>query len=120
MTLCVMGLLPIIGYFGLGFWMTYVGVVFGFLINMSRGITQVILKEALNWKTPSAFRATVNSLVSLCFRGGFAIIGPIVGLAIDRYGLQAAFYGVGSMFIVGFLVLLVPLIIKLRGMLYSR
>ncbi len=119
-TLCVMGLLPIMGYFGFGFWVTWVGVVFGFLINMSRGITQVILKEALNWKTPSAFRATINSLVSLCFRGSFAVIGPIVGLAIDRYGLSAAFYGVGSMFILGFVVLLIPLILQFQKTQYSR
>jgi MFS family permease len=112
--LVALGLLPIAGYFGMGWFVGWAGVVFGLLINIGRGITQVILKDALNWRVPSEFRATVNSMASLCFRGGFVIIGPGVGYLIDHDGLANTFGYVGWGFTAAFIVALLPLIYEVR------
>ena len=104
--------LPVAGYFSLAAFTGYLGVLLGLLINIGRGMTQVVLKEALNWRIPSEYRATLNSLVSLFFRGGFVIIGPIVGWAIDRYGLSIAFFSMGVFFILVFLLVTLPLVFQ--------
>ncbi|WP_337961793.1 MFS transporter [Halobacteriovorax sp. GB3] len=113
--LVLMGLLPICGYFGLGALSGWFGVAVGFLFQVSRGITQVILKDALNWRTPSEFRATANSLVSLFFRLGFCLIGPLTGYLIDKQGMSFAMNSLAAFFILGFLVFLIPFIKMVRN-----
>ena len=105
-----MGLAPILGYIGMGITGGYTGVALGFLFYFSRGINQVLLKDAMNWRTPSSFRATANSLQSFFFRLGFAVFGPGVGYVIDRFGMRSALIMMGIVFAVLFFVTLVPLI----------
>jgi MFS family permease len=105
-----LGLAPILGYFGMGLTGGYFGVAIGLLFYFSRGVNQVLLRDAMNWRTPSSFRATANSLQSFFFRLGFAIFGPGVGYVIDRFGMRAALFLLGGVFSILFLVVLVPLV----------
>jgi MFS family permease len=105
-----LGLAPIAGYLGMGLAGGYFGVALGLLFYCSRGVTHVLLKDAMNWRTPSAFRATANSLQSFFFRLGFAAFGPAVGFIIDRFGMRAALFSLGAAFSILFLLTLVPLI----------
>lgn len=109
-----LGLAPVIGYFGMGMAGGYVGVAFGLLFYLSRGITHVLLKDAMNWRTPSGFRATANSFQSLFFRLGFAVFGPAVGFLIDARGMRFALTTLGCVFTVLLFVALVPLMVSIR------
>ena len=108
--LLALSLLPIMGFLGLAVFSGWLGVIAGLSFQVSRGITQVILKDALNWRTPSAFRATVNSISSLFFRLGFALLGPVVGWSIDLWGLSWAMWGLAVFFGLVFLIFMRPLI----------
>jgi MFS family permease len=87
--LIFVGLAPIVGYIGMGLTAGSIGLVLGFLFYLSRGINQILLKDSLNWRVPSSFRATANSLQSFFFRLGFAIVGPAVGFSIDHFSMKA-------------------------------
>lgn len=112
--LIFLGLAPVCAYFGMGLLEGAIGVAFGLFFYISRGINQVLLKDAVNWRTPSEFRATVNSVQSLCFRLTFAVLGPGVGLMIDKYGIHNALLVMGAVFFIGFLFLMLPLIAVVR------
>jgi MFS family permease len=112
------GLAPIVAYWCMS-WLTGMpGIAICFLFSAGRGVTHVLLRDALNWRTPSAFRATANSLQSFFFRGGFAVFGPGVGFLIDRYGMPFALRVLAGSFALLFLVLLVPLMRALRKTTY--
>ncbi|MFT7685232.1 MAG: MFS family permease [Candidatus Azotimanducaceae bacterium] len=108
--LMVMGVLPIIGYFG----MAGAGGMLGILLSagffISRGINQVVLTDALNSRVPSRFRATANSMTSFMFRGIYIVTGPIVGLLIEKLGMQSTLGLLGCSVIVLIVLYLLPLI----------
>lgn len=81
-----------------------------------RGFGTVVLRQALNRRVPSTFRATANSFASLGFRGGFALTAPVVGIALDPWGMETTFVllAVASLGIC--LGLLAPLVLAVRGM----
>jgi MFS family permease len=112
--LIALGILPVLGYGGLALFSGWLGVLLGFLFQVSRGLTQIILKDALNWRVPSQFRATVNSLSSLFFRLGFALVGPVVGYLIDRIGLTMTSGYLSLVFFVIFLATIIPLLIEVK------
>lgn len=112
--LVLLGILPILGYFGMSVLVGWAGVFAGLCFQLSRGITQVLLKDALNWRTASEMRATVNSISSLFFRIGFAIIGPITGYCIDRWGTELTLFGLGALFLILFITVLIPLIVQVN------
>ncbi len=112
--LIAVGILPLVGYLGMAALSGWLGVIAGLSFQVGRGIHQVILKDALNWRVPSEFRATANSLTSLFFRLGFFIIGPGVGFIIDRHGLSKALYTLAGGFGLLFLLVLIPLIRELK------
>ncbi|HLT63413.1 MAG TPA: MFS transporter, partial [Pseudohongiella sp.] len=68
--LLVIGLLPLVGIFGMAFGSGWLGVGMGFVMFFCRGLYQVILVNALNRRVPGRFRATVSSLNSLLMRMG--------------------------------------------------
>jgi MFS family permease len=78
-----------IGYFGMALLNSWLGVAAGFLFYINRGLAAVIFTDAFNWKIPSSFRATANSMKSFAFRLSYGILGPGTGLLIDRYGLSS-------------------------------
>lgn len=108
--LLALSLLTLLGFWGMalatGFW----GIVLGLSFQVSRGITQVQLREAINWRTPTAFLATANSFASLAFRLGFALLGPLMGWLIDHSSLRSALAVMGALFALAFVVLMLPLI----------
>jgi len=105
MTVIACGL-PILGYFAMGLSATAMGVVIGFGPYLGRGFIQVIMREEFNHHLPNEFRATANSVQSFMFRIVFVVLGPALGLGIDRYGVQAALLAVGVVFL-GFYLALV-------------
>lgn len=99
--------LPILGYFGMGLGGGLFGVAFGLGLYLGRGLIQVVMREEFNHYIPNEFRATANSIQSFCFRGVFAVTGPGIGWAIDTYGVQMALLGLGSIFVIFYLMFIV-------------
>jgi len=77
--LTMIGLLPIAGHIGMVLFQGWIGVVIGLALFACRGLTQVILVNALNRRVPSQFRATANSFTSFLFRLSFITTGPLIG-----------------------------------------
>lgn len=111
--LVAIGVLPVLGYLGMAFSLGWMGVALGFLFYISRGISQVLLRDAFNWRLPGEFRATANSIQSFCFRLGFGVFGPLVGYIIDHRGVDRALEALGAGFAILFVLTLVPLIREL-------
>ncbi|TFH70847.1 MFS transporter [Gammaproteobacteria bacterium LSUCC0112] len=112
--LFVIGVLPLLGIFGMAFSSHWVGIGFGFVLFFSRGLYQVILVNALNRRIPGKFRATLNSLNSLLFRFGFIVTGPALGYVADRYNIQTALLLIGVLSALSFVLITLPLIKAVR------
>ena len=85
------------------------GVAAGLLLSVSRGLTAVVLRDAMNVRVPGEMRATANSVVSLGQRLGFALTGPLVGAAMDLDGVAATFGWLGAVFAALAVLVAVPL-----------
>jgi predicted MFS family arabinose efflux permease len=112
--LLFIGLAPAVGYLGLdGF-----GIVGGFFASItfwvSRGFGLVVLRDALNRRIPSEFRATANSLASFGFRGAFVISGPLVGYVFDLWGISVTLMLLAAATLAIFVGLIVPLALAAR------
>ena len=101
-TLIIIGTLPIIGYFGISLTDTYWGFLFCLCFQVTRGIAQIILKDALNKRVTADFRATANSISQMGTRILFLIIGPLLGLLIDEKGLSFACMIMGIVYFISF------------------
>ena len=112
--LCLIALLPLLGLLGMALGSGWIGVLFGFAIQISRGLSMSLFYEALNRRVPGDFRATVNSLVSLAVRAIFIVTGPVLGFALDRYGMQATLLGLVALFAPVAALVLVPLVLRIR------
>ena len=108
--LILMGILPIIGYWGMAGMGGFAGIVLSFSFFVSRGINQVLLTDALNSRVPSAFRATANSMTSFMFRGVYIVTGPLVGYSIDEFGTDAVLWGLGAAIVLVVGLFLLPLL----------
>ena len=114
--LLLVGLAPVVGYLGLGTFGAVGGVLVSAVFFACRGLGVVVLRQALNRRVPSRFRATANSFASLGFRGGFALTAPAVGVALDAWGMETAFVLLAAASLGICLGLLVPLVAAVRGM----
>jgi hypothetical protein len=112
--LCLIATLPLVGLLGMAFGSGWAGVLFGLLIQVSRGVSMSLFYEALNSRIPGDFRATVNSLVSLAVRGIFIVSGPALGYALDSVGMQATLLGLAALFAPLLGLVLVPLVLRIR------
>lgn len=112
--LCLIGALPIAGYFGLALLDGWAGISIGLLLFACRGLNQVILVNALNRRVPSGFRATANSLTSFLFRLSFIITGPLIGFVAENYGLHTAMTSLGAASIAAFIFVMKPLANSVR------
>ncbi|MEH6587660.1 MAG: MFS transporter [Halioglobus sp.] len=112
--LVVIAVLPIAGLLGMAFGVGWTGVLFGFAIQVSRGLSMSLFYEALNNRVPGEFRATVNSLVSLGVRSTFIVTGPMLGLALDTQGMQPTLLGLAAIFTPLMGLVLVPLVFRIR------
>jgi predicted MFS family arabinose efflux permease len=91
--------LAALGYAGLGLAEGLFGTAFYFAITLMRGLNSPPLHHEEQRLIPSRDRAGLLSLRSLGFRGGFAVLGPLVGLGADRFGIRAALLAAGALLV---------------------
>jgi len=84
------------GLLGLGATTAFYGFAFYFLVCLARGVNGPLLTHVQQRYIPSSDRASLLSLGSLLFRGGFFVLGPALGLALDRYGEHAVLAAAGA------------------------
>lgn len=94
------------GYLGLGLAAGVWGFLFYYLLTAMRGMRGPFLLHVAQAEIPSASRAGMLSLQSLCFRLLFAITGPFVGKYADACGVRKAF----QLLFVAFILVLPPLV----------
>jgi hypothetical protein len=113
--LLFIGIAPALGYLG----MDLFGAVGAYLASLtffvSRGVGFVVLKDALNSRVPSAFRATANSLTSFGFRGAFLLTGPLVGYGFDLWGMSTTLYLLAGTTLLIFVAIILPLLLAVRA-----
>lgn len=114
--LLLIGILPILGHFGMAWFDGWYGIGICFILFFCRGLYQVVLVNALNKRVPGQVRATVNSLTSLTFRFGFIFSGPVVGYVAETQGLGTALNMLGLASIAMFGLIMLPLIRTVRLM----
>ena len=94
-----------VGYFGLGVNGGLWGFLFYYLLTSMRGLRGPMMLNLTQTECPSANRAGILSLQTLCFRLLFVCTGPLVGKLADRVGVSQAFHYL----LYAFLVVLPPL-----------
>lgn len=99
--------LPVIAFTGMAIFGGWVGVLFGFAMPISRGLNVVIFYDALNRRVSGSFRATINSVVSLCMRGAFIVAGPLLGYLVDLKGVDFSLYALAAVSLPIFCVVVV-------------
>lgn len=99
--LVLIGLLPVLGYVGLATGPLWFAWVVSIAFFVARGLGLVVLRDALNRRTPSRFRATANSMASFGFRATFVVAGPLVGAFMDATAMTSTLWllAIGSMVI---------------------
>jgi MFS family permease len=95
-----------VGYFGLGTIGGVWGFLFYYLLTSMRGLRGPMMLNLTQKECPSANRAGILSLQSLCFRLLFVCTGPLVGMLADRAGISQAF----NYLLYAFLIVLPPLV----------
>ena len=95
------------GYLGLGLTEQIGGFLFYYLLTAMRGLRGPMLLSLSQQESPSANRASILSLQSLCFRLLFCCTGPLVGMLADSVGVRQTFY----LLFYAFLAVLPPLYI---------
>ncbi len=108
--LLLMGGLPILGFFGLGMVGASWGIVFCLCFQVCRGLTSVVIPDALNKRVTGDMRATANSVMSLGTRILMVGLGPVVGAVIDKSGVHQANHELAIVYVGVFLLVLVPLL----------
>jgi MFS family permease len=98
--------LTVAGYLGLGLVGGMWGFLFYYLLTSMRGLRGPMMLNLTQKETPSANRAGILSLQSLCFRLLFVCTGPLVGMLADRGGVREAFHYL----LYAFLLVLPPLV----------
>jgi len=104
-----LSLSAVVAYFAMAYSNGWLGVVAGSLFYINRGLASVMFTDAFNWKIPSAFRATANSMRSLAFRLSYVFIGPVTGLLIDAKGLSTTLAIMGGITTLLFFIVMIPL-----------
>ena len=113
--LLIVGLAPVVGYLGLAAFGVVGGLVVATVFFACRGFGIVILRQALNKRVSSEFRATANSFASLGFRGAFALTAPLVGAVLGWWGMQLAFLVLAGVSLAICVALITPLILAARS-----
>ena len=112
--LAVIGLGPVLGYLAMGLLGTAASIAMCSVFFACRGFGAVILRDALNRRVGSDIRATANSLSSFGFRAAFALTAPLVGGALDLWGLPMTLLLLAAASFGIFVTLIVPLIVAAR------
>lgn len=85
-------LIIIMSFIALGLNISLYGLLFVFVIYLSRGFITPVLRNAININTKSEKRATVLSIRSFIIRISFAITAPLLGYIGENYSLSNSFY----------------------------
>jgi MFS family permease len=101
----VFAVMIVAGYAGLGFIGGVWGFLFYYLLTSMRGMRGPMFLNHTQVESPSANRAGILSLQSLCFRLAFACTGPFVGKIADRGGVAGSF----QVLLYAFMIVLPPL-----------
>ncbi|NKC01640.1 MAG: MFS transporter [Pseudomonadales bacterium] len=112
--LLFMGLAPVVGYIGMEAWGIVGGLIASSTFFLARGVGLVILRDALNSRVPSEFRATANSLASFGFRGAFVLTGPLVGYVFDMWGMTVTLGMLVVVTLAIFATLILPLVAAVK------
>lgn len=94
------------GFLGLGLAVGVWGFLYYYLLTAMRGLRGPFLLHVAQAEIPSANRAGMLSLQSLCFRLLFAVTGPFLGRYADAHGVGHSF----RLLFVAYLLLLPPLV----------
>jgi len=94
------------GYLGLGVTAGMWGFLFYYLLTAMRGMRGPFMLHLAQTEIPSATRAGMLSLQSLCFRLLFALTGPLIGRYADAHGVGSTF----RLLFYAYLVILPPLV----------
>jgi hypothetical protein len=111
--LCLIGTLPLLGLVGMILGAGWIGVMFGFALQISRGLSMSLFYEGLNRRVPGHFRATVNSLVSFLVRVIFIGTGPLLGYALDSLGVITTLFLLVAIFAPVIALVLIPLVVRI-------
>jgi hypothetical protein len=106
------GVLPVVAFLGMASFLGWAGILFGILFKVGQGLGGVLFLETLNERISSAFRATVLSLTQVGVRASFFLLGPLAGQGIDGWGLAPVLSGLGLLFAIAFVGLLLPLVLR--------
>lgn len=106
--LILIGILPILGFFGMSFTVALWGALFCLTFQICRGLNSVIIADALNKRVTGDMRATANSIMSLGMRGLMITVGPMVGAMVDSQGQSTALSFLGWIYVTVFIVILLP------------
>jgi len=99
-------LLPVVGYFLLGFTNTIWSGLFIVFFYVSRGINNPITNDIVQKIISSDVRATVLSVKNMVGRLFFSLLGPIIGWINDLFSLKVALLFSGGLFLFVGLVIL--------------
>jgi MFS family permease len=114
-TIIIVGILPIIGYLGMGLIKTLWGIGFCLLFQICRGLNTVILRDALNKRVSGDFRATANSISQMGSRTLFMLLGPLIGYLIDNHTLHKTMCYLGYFYVIVFFLAVTPLILQRKN-----
>jgi len=106
-TLLVFIVVGAAAYTGFALMNMYLGILLPLVISFAVGVIEPTVGDYINKHVLSNQRATVSSLNSLMIMGFSTVLGPLLGMLIDAFGLQATFVAIAA----GFISLLILLAI---------
>jgi MFS family permease len=86
------------GVIALGLLNSVTGIVLYALTGFATAVTGPLMERNILRETPGSVRATILSVDSLLHRILLGLIGPLIGLLGDHFGLPTAFWSVGLAF----------------------
>jgi len=113
-TLLLIGLLPLIAFFGASTLVLGLAILASLMLELLRVLIQVVLLDQINSRLSSEYRATANSLMSGCNRLLICITGPLMGWLLQRQGTAMGFTVFGVLYVVAFIVMCLPAIRLLK------
>jgi hypothetical protein len=110
----IAGFLPIIAYFSLGLVSGVYVIGCTIFFYLGRGMIQVLLREEFNHHLSDDMRATANSIQSFLFRIIFSVIGPLIGMSLDKNGTRQTLTYLGCVFLFLYFLTLIPYVKGLK------
>jgi predicted MFS family arabinose efflux permease len=90
-----------LSYAGLGLSHALYGAFFYYGLTLVRGIHAPLLHHEEQRLVPSSDRAGFLSFRNFLFRGSYVLLGPIIGLSVERYGQHPVLLGCGALVVLG-------------------